>query len=330
MTTYLDSLNQGLREAMQFDERIHLLGEDILDPYGGAFKVERGLSSVFPSRVHATPISEAGFTGLATGMALRGLRPIVSIMFGDFMALTFDQVLNHMVKFGTMYGRPLDVPVVIRTPMGGRRGYGATHSQTIEKYFCGIPGLDVYAPSHVHDAGTILFEIATHARSPTLFVENKSLYALPLFRGSDALFVSRSGNDGTAVVRNFKTGSPDVTIVGYGGMAAIIVPMLEELAREEIRISFVIPAKIAPLNINEIVDEVRASGLVLVAEEGTAGFSWGSEVAASIVDRCFRDLKAPVKRIASKGEIIPCSKGGEDDVLIGREDVESALLELLS
>jgi pyruvate/2-oxoglutarate/acetoin dehydrogenase E1 component len=330
MTTYLESLNQGLRAAMRADERIHLLGEDVLDPYGGAFKVEKGLSSEFPDRVHTTPISEAGFTGLATGMALRGLRPIVSIMFGDFMALTFDQVLNHMVKFATMYGRPLDVPVVIRTPMGGRRGYGATHSQSIEKYFCGVPGLDVYAPSHLHDPGAILAGIATRARSPSLFIENKSLYALPLHTATDAAFVARSDGHGTIVVRNFRDGPPDATIVGYGGMAAIVLPLLEDFAHEEIRLSFVIPAKIAPLDLRLIAEEVRLTGLVLVVEEGTAGFSWGSEVAASIAERCLRELKSPVRRLASKSRIIPCSREGEEDVLLGRKDVESALLELLA
>lgn len=315
---------------MRSDERIHLLGEDILDPYGGAFKVEKGLSTEFPARVHTTPISEAGFTGLATGMALRGLRPIVSIMFGDFMALTFDQVLNHMVKFGTMYGREIDVPVVIRTPMGGRRGYGATHSQTIEKYFCGIPGLDVYAPSHLHDPGAILRRIATRARSPSLFVENKSLYAAPLRNGGDGARAFRAVDDETVVVKNFDGGSPDATIVGYGGMAAIVLPLLEELAGEEIRVSFVVPARIAPLDMRAIVEQVRSSGLALVAEEGTAGFSWGSEVAASIAEHCHRDLKAPVRRVASKAAIIPCGKRGEEDVLIGRDDVEAALMELLA
>jgi pyruvate/2-oxoglutarate/acetoin dehydrogenase E1 component len=330
METYVQSLRRGLHEAMQADERIHLIGEDILDPYGGAFKVEKGLSSAFPSRVHTAPISEAGFTGLATGMALRGLRPIVSIMFGDFLALAFDQILNHMVKFSTMYGREIDVPVLIRTPMGGRRGYGATHSQTIEKYFVGVPGLAVVAPSHAHDAGAMIRDIALHGRGPTLFIENKSLYPLPHYTGSAKTEVAPyAGNDGTLIVRNFTSGTADATIVAYGGIAALILPLLEEYADEEINLSLVLPARISPLNLNPILDEVRASGLVLVVEEGTEGYSWGSEVAASITDHVFRDLKAPVKRVASKAAVIPCSETGEKGVLVGRPQIEAALLDLI-
>src|SRR5512136_861277 len=122
MTTVLAALNTALKEALTRDERVLLLGEDILDPYGGAFKVTRGLSEAFPERVLATPISEAGFSGVATGMALRGLRPVVEIMFGDFVTLIADQLVNHAAKFHWMYNRQVNVPLVIRTPMGGRRG----------------------------------------------------------------------------------------------------------------------------------------------------------------------------------------------------------------
>ncbi len=141
MTTVLASLNSALRQALTQDERVLLLGEDILDPYGGAFKVTRGLSEAFPERVLTTPISEAGFTGVATGMALRGLRPVVEIMFGDFVTLIADQLINHAAKFRWMYNDQVSVPLVVRTPMGGRRGYGPTHSQTLEKLFLGVPGL---------------------------------------------------------------------------------------------------------------------------------------------------------------------------------------------
>ena len=155
MPSVLDSLNNALRLALAQDERVYLLGEDLLSPYGGAFKVARGLSDEFPGRVLTTPISEAGFTGLAVGMALGGLRPVVEIMFGDFITLAADQLINHAAKFAWMYngnegepGRLLaGAPLVLRTPMGGRRGYGPTHSQTLEKHFLGVPGLRVLAPS---------------------------------------------------------------------------------------------------------------------------------------------------------------------------------------
>ncbi len=330
METYLQSLNRGLQEAMETDPRIHLLGEDLLDPYGGAFKVEKGLSTRFPSRVHTTPISEAGFTGVATGMALRGLRPVVSIMFGDFLTLVFDQVLNHMVKFQTMYGQGLEVPVLIRTPMGGRRGYGATHSQSIEKYFMGVPGLDVWAPSHLHDAGGLLRDLLLSKTSPTLFIENKLLYSKTIFRSSGSVSVVAHPDDpSTLIARNYSSGTPDVTIIAYGGLSAILLPLLEEYADEEINLSLVLPSKIAPFDVSSIVPEVERSGLALIVEEGTEGFTWGSEVAAQLSAKCFGRLKGPVRRVASRPSVIPCSKTGEESALVSKSDVEAALMELI-
>ncbi|MFQ5616792.1 MAG: alpha-ketoacid dehydrogenase subunit beta, partial [Anaerolineales bacterium] len=154
--TVLQSLNAALHHAFAADERVHLIGEDVLDPYGGAFKVTRGLSTAYPARVHASPISEAGAAGVATGMALRGLLPVVEIMFGDFTTLIADQIINHLAKFRYMYNEQVRVPIVIRTPMGGRRGYGATHSQTLEKMFLGLPGLRVLAPCALGSPGELL------------------------------------------------------------------------------------------------------------------------------------------------------------------------------
>ncbi len=141
-----------------FDARddVYLLGEDVLDPYGGAFKVTQGLSDRFPERVLTTPISEGGMFGVAAGMSLRGLRPILEIMFGDFIALGLDQVVNGISKFREMYDDQVTVPLVVRTPMGGRRGYGPTHSQSLEKLLLGIPNICVVAGSECHDLGALL------------------------------------------------------------------------------------------------------------------------------------------------------------------------------
>ena len=149
MLTILEILNASLHDVMTQDERVYIMGEDILDPYGGAFKVTKGLSTTFPERVITTPISEAGIVGVAAGMALRGLRPIVEIMFGDFFTLIADQLINHITKFKWMYNDQVNVPIVIRAPMGGRRGYGPTHSQSLEKLFLGIPALRVLSPSTI-------------------------------------------------------------------------------------------------------------------------------------------------------------------------------------
>jgi pyruvate/2-oxoglutarate/acetoin dehydrogenase E1 component len=218
-TTYAKALNAALIAMMREDDRVHFLGEDILDPYGGAFKISKGLSSAYPDRVITTPISEAGFTGLATGMALRGLRPIVEIMFGDFLAIAADQIVNHMAKFVTMYGRTMDVPIVVRTPMGGGRGYGATHSQSLEKLFFGTPNLTIVAPSHAHDPGKLLRNAVALGR-PVLFIEHKMLYPENLLESGGALTIENLTGDPfpTALVKNFSRGTADVLIVAYGGM----------------------------------------------------------------------------------------------------------------
>lgn len=153
---YVEALNKTLHKIMAENNKVYILGEDILDPYGGAFKVTKGLSSIYPSRVLTTPISEGGITGFATGMALRGSIPIIEIMFGDFLTLCTDQIVNSMSKFSWMYNQQVEVPVIIRTPMGGRRGYGPTHSQTLENLFFSTPRLKIIAPSNYHNPGDLL------------------------------------------------------------------------------------------------------------------------------------------------------------------------------
>lgn len=325
--TYLQSLNRGMHAAMAADERVHFAGEDVLDPYGGAFKVAAGLSTAFPDRVHTTPISEGAITGLASGMALRGLRPVVEIMFGDFMTLTFDQILNHAVKFGTMYGQPVDVPMLIRTPMGGRRGYGPTHSQSIEKHFLGIAGLKIISPSHVHAAGELLAHAIAHESQPVLFVEYKTLYPLSLFAGDDLMTVENlsAGAYATKVVRNFETGEPDMVLIGYGGVAPLMLEVAEKVAEEEINISVVLPAQISPLDIAPIAREVARARRAIVVEEGTAGFDWGAEVSARLYEALFGKLDRPIHRLASKPAIIPTSRDGEGDVLISASEIEAAV-----
>ena len=154
----MQALNDALHEVFEARDDVYLLGEDVLDPYGGAFKVTQGLSDRFPDRVLTTPISEASLFGVAAGMALRGYRPILEIMFGDFVALGLDQIVNGIAKFREMFDDQVTVPLVVRTPMGGRRGYGPTHSQSLEKLLLGVPNICVVAASECHDLGGLLVE----------------------------------------------------------------------------------------------------------------------------------------------------------------------------
>ncbi|HWK26086.1 MAG TPA: alpha-ketoacid dehydrogenase subunit beta, partial [Solirubrobacter sp.] len=173
------AIGDALRSALEADERVVLLGEDLADPYGGAFKVTRGLSTDFEERVRSTPISEGAIAGIAAGLALAGYRPIAEVMFGDFLTLCFDQLVNHIAKYEAMYAGQVSCPVIIRTPSGGGRGYGPTHSQSLEKHFVGVPGLKVVAASLVHDPGQVLRTLLTQD-SPVLYVEHKLLYPLHL------------------------------------------------------------------------------------------------------------------------------------------------------
>jgi pyruvate/2-oxoglutarate/acetoin dehydrogenase E1 component len=333
MVTYLQSLQQSLRKLLATDERVYILGEDLLDPYGGAFKVTQGLSTDFPTRVLTTPISEATIIGLGNGMALRGLRPIVEIMFGDFMTLTADQIINYAAKFRPMYNGQVSVPLVIRVPMGGGRGYDPTHSQTLEKIFLGIPHLHLVAPSHFHNPGTMLEHATLADETPVIFIEHKRLYSEKLVtQPTEFLRVETqydSASYATKIVRNYNLGSPDVTIVGYGGTSLLIAPLLQKLAEEEIRVLACFPGCLKPLPKDLLATCAAESGRVVVVEESTRSFSWGSEVAALLTEHLWGRLQAPIKRVAALDTIIPAAKPLEAAVLPSPEAVEEAIFEVL-
>ncbi len=178
--TVAAAINGALHAIFESDSRVHLVGEDLLDPYGGAFKISKGLSTRWPDRVLPTPISEAAIVGVCGGMALRGLLPIAEIMFGDFICLAFDQIMNHITKFPAMYNGQASCPITIRTPMGGGRGYGPTHSQSLEKFLVGIPGLNVAAISALHDIERFYRHAVLESGEPTVVIEHKLLYGQPV------------------------------------------------------------------------------------------------------------------------------------------------------
>ena len=190
----VESVRRGLERALSENPQTVLLGEDIESPYGGAFKCTAGLSDTYPGRVRNTPISEAAITGIGNGLALAGLRPIVEIMFGDFLTLAADQWINHAAKFSWMYNDQVQVPLVVRTPMGGRRGYAATHSQSIEKHFIGLPGTQVLCLHHRYSPALVYDALVAEIDRPTLVVENKGLYSHSVDCSSPAGFTVRSAS----------------------------------------------------------------------------------------------------------------------------------------
>ncbi len=342
--TVLDSLNMGLHQALKDDQRVLLLGEDILDPYGGAFKVARGLSTAFPDRVVTTPISEAGMTGMAGGMALRGLRPVVEIMFGDFTTLIMDQVVNHLAKFNGMYGMDVTAPVVIRTPMGGRRGYGPTHSQTLEKHFLGVPGLLVLAPFHLMMdrqpmglPGTLLYESIILLRQPILFVEHKTQYLLPLLSPTDLrdFHVAMRYPARTTCLPCFTLsieGAPKaaVTLAAYGYMAHLAMRAAHRLAYDhEIFCELVVPTCLSPFRLSPLLISVERTGRLLTVEEGTLSLGWGAEVLARTAEALGPSLKFS-GRIAAQEKVIPAAIDLESQMLPDEDAVVSRVLELMS
>jgi pyruvate/2-oxoglutarate/acetoin dehydrogenase E1 component len=334
-STVLDSLNTGLLQALGASSEVLLLGEDILDPYGGAFKVTKGCSTQFPQQVLTTPISEAGIAGVAAGLALRGFRPVVEVMFGDFITLMADQIINHISKFHWMYNGTVDVPMVIRAPMGGRRGYGPTHSQTLEKLFLGIPGLTVVAPNHLVTAhsmepGNQLKRLILETTTPVVFVENKLQYLLPLENESSLsdFTLQESFDDVDAEklypIRSLEIAGapkPSCTMTAYGYMSELCLRAMKKLAFEnEIFCRLVIPTKLSPFETNTIECSARKTGNLVTVEEGTHTMGWGAEIAARVSSSLGSQLKQFV-RIGAKDTPVPAAQSLEAQTLPQVDDI---------
>ena len=329
---FAKELNDTLRGALAGDRRVVLLGEDIADPYGGAFKVTRGLSTAFPQRVRTTPISEGAIAGISAGLALAGYRPIAEVMFGDFLTLMFDQVVNHMVKYQAMYAGQATCPVVIRAATGGHRGYGPTHSQSLEKHFLGVPHLRVVAASLFHDPRTVFADFLGHDE-PVLYVEHKLLYpqhlTLPVNgRVGDLIATADASPGALPTVRLSAVPVEDctVSILAYGYQAHLAAQVIERLAiEEEIFAELLVPAQIAPMDWAPVERSVAATGRLVTVEEGADGWSWGAEAASVISRRLFGRLDRPVDVVASDATIIPSSKTKEAGVLVGSSRIEAAV-----
>jgi 2-oxoisovalerate dehydrogenase E1 component len=326
MVSHLRDVFHGLMERRR---TMYLLGQDILDPYGGAFKVYAGLSTHYPERVLTTPVSEAAMVGLAAGFALRGFRPVVEIMFGDFLMLASDQLLNYATKFARMY-RGASCPVIVRTPMGGGRGYGPTHSQSIEKHFFGMPGLLVIANDPIHDQ-RFIWERMLDAGCPCLYVESKVLYgtSLPTMENGRLLGMSvRSTHSFFPTAR--LTFAPegeaaDAAIVAYGGMALAAIEAARTLFEaHELIVDVVVPSQLAPVPISDLLASTAGTRVTTVVEEGTRRWGYGAEVLA-----CLAEHAGPggprLVRVAAPDTIVPNSAAAEKQVLPGEAEIVAAL-----
>ena len=318
------AVNASLRRLLADHPEVVLLGEDLHDPYGGAFKVTTGLSTDFPGRVISTPISEAGVAGAAIGLALAGYRPIAEVMFADFLTLAMDQLYNHAVKFPGMF-EEMTVPMVIRTPSGGRRGYGPTHSQSPEHLMTAVPGLTVVFPSHRHDVGRLLETASIDWGFPVVFFEHKLLYGASQDQGDYEIVPAAEADPGAALFPTLvrRKNDPDLTIVAYGGMLPTVEAVAGALADEDLAIEIVAPSLLQPLPKQTLFDVLRDRGRVAIVEESPLGPGFGSELAATLLEQGFRGR---LTRLGPPPVPIPAARSLESSILPDERRLFDALV----
>jgi len=318
--TFTQLLRDTLAAEMKRDPSIFLMGEDI-GLYGGAFGVTRGLLETFgPERVRDTPISEQALTGIAIGAAVAGQRPVIEFMFMDFITLAVDQLVNMAAKLKPIYG--LDCPLVIRAPHGGGRGYGATHSQSLERLFMGIPGILIAAPSNASDASGLL-QTALREKSPVLFLEHKMLYPQ---RFDDVERLPDPIPFGMAnVVRNGK----DLTIISWSYMTHLATHAADQLLERGIEAEVIDLLTLKPLDMGLIVESLKQTGRVMIVEEGPKTGGVGAEIAAQIMEQAYEYLERPILRLASPDLPMPSAKNLEALCIPSADSICQAARELL-
>ncbi len=324
----VERLNQALHDLLERDPGVHIFGQDLLDPYGGAFAVTKGVSTRFPERIHPTPISEAAIVGSATGFALMGGKAVAEIMFGDFVALAADQLANSAAKHHYLSQGHATVNVVVRVPMGGGRGYGPTHSQSLEKMFFGIPGLRVVAVSSFTDPYALLWNAVAADPGPVLFVENKAVYAERARQPLDGLVDHYSARTTTGVYPNVRLSpvgfdDPELTVIAYGRCASLAWEPVRQLFLErELAADLCVVSQLSPLDLDGILPPALASECVVTVEEAPGEGGFGAEVAARLAEAGFSGRFA---RIAASASPIPAAKSLEDVVLPTTESIKREL-----
>jgi 2-oxoisovalerate dehydrogenase E1 component beta subunit len=304
--TYLDAVSQALRAEMTANPDVFLIGEDV-GQFGGAFKVTKGFLDEFgANRVVDTPIAESGFTGLAAGAALCGLRPVVEYQFADFISCAFDQLINVIARHHWRNGDAM--PIVFRCPYGARLRAGPTHSQSIETYFAHTPGLKLVAPATPQDAAGLLIG-SIRDNNPVLYLESKYLYRRikapgPLSMEPMPLGVAKVVREGTKV-----------TLVTYSVGVHQGLEAAAELDKEGISVEVVDVRTLVPLDVDTIANSVRKTSRAVVLHEDARRLGYGAEIAAEIQEQCFWSLDHPVVRIAAKNTPIPTSPPLEDAVM---------------
>ena len=321
--TYSEALKEAMQEEMRKNKDVFLIGEEVAEGYEGCFGVSKGLFEEFgPEQVIDTPISENSILGAGIGAALIGMKPIVEMMFSDFIAVCFDGVFNQAAKIRFMSGDQYNLNMVVRLPGGSGGGTGPHHSQCMESIFLGIPGVKIVIPSNAYDAKGLL-KTAISYGDPVLFFEHKKLYkqrssvpeeeyTIPFGKGK--------------VVRDGK----DLTIVTTSYMVSIALEAAEKLKENKnLEIEIIDPRTLVPLDLDLIIDSVRKTTKLVTLEEGPLRGGIGAEISSLINENCFDYLDYPIKRIASKNIPVPMNGPMEKEVIPNVESVEKEILDFL-
>ncbi len=319
--TFGQAVNQALAEELRRDDAVFVVGEDVAEA-GTPFKVLSGLVEEFgPERVIDSPISEAGITGLGVGAAMTGMRPVVDIMFGDFLTLVMDQLVNQAAKVHYMSGGALSVPLVVRTTLGATRRSAAQHSQSLQAWVSHIPGLKVAIPSTPADAKGLL-KSAIRDDNPVVFIEDKLQYTL---KGEvpDGDYTVPLG------VADVKRPGEDVTIVATSSMVQVSLAAADLLEADGISAEVIDPRTTTPLDEETIVRSAEKTGRAIVVDEGHRRYGVTAEIASLIAERAFYHLDAPVRRLGAMDVPVPFSPPLEDVTVPTPETVAQTALELI-
>ena len=319
--SYREALNQAMREEMQRDNRVFLIGEEV-GYYQGAFKVSKGFVEEFGAeRVRDTPITEAGFTGLAIGAAMAGLRPIVELMTFNFGILALDQIVNNAAKIRYMSGGQISVPMVIRGPGSAAHQLAAQHSQSLEAWFCHVPGLKVIAPATPHDAKGLL-KAAIRDDNPVIFIEAQLLYGTKgeVQEGDYTIPIGKA---------DMKRQGTDVTIAAYSKMLLLALEAAADLEQEGIEAEVIDLRTLKPLDVETLVQSVKKTGRLVIVEEGWRFAGLGAQIADSVYTTAFDALDGPIVRVTGEEVPMPYSRPLEDLAIPDRARIIQAVKQVL-
>jgi pyruvate/2-oxoglutarate/acetoin dehydrogenase E1 component len=302
--TLSQAVNEAIAEEMRRDPTVFLLGEDVAEA-GTPFKILSGLVEEFGTdRIIDTPISEPGFTGIAVGAAMTGSRPIVDLMFGDFLTLVMDQMANQAAKIHYMSGGKLSVPMVLRTNMGATRRSAAQHSQSLHAWLCHVPGLKVALPSSAYEAKGLL-KSAIRDNNPVVIIEDKLMY-------QDKVMVPEEEYLIPLGVANVLRKGSDITLIATSSMVQVAEAAAKQLSQDGISAEVIDPRTLVPLDEETLLESVRKTGRAIVIDEGHQSYGVTAEIAARLAERAFYYLDAPVQRMGAMDVPIPFSPVLED------------------